>query len=337
MGFLSTLLKTVSGGNEIITSNQLLYNKVIGFRGIVDGVGCSTILQNTAMALMDACNLKIIVLDMNMLYPCQFELFECDLDESGRGDILDYARGEKMANTIFSTKYSQIKVAGFRKRNVIDMVSISDDSSVIVKYIEELKNYFDIILIDLSHETTNMAVEASIKCNKIFTVADISRKCLSNVLNSINYVTTLGTSYAKCRRLILNKDMNEINSGIRVLKDEFKFNMVGVIPFSKTIASKGVDGKPFWGIPTRDSDITQAHITIQSVVDDILETNDDTSAVAIKKRGTKVKKEDFDGIPLKKAQRKEFESDSEDINLDLDDDMQGGSSLNPVYQDDKRG
>lgn len=334
MGFLGTLLKSISGGNEVVTSDQLLYNKVIGFRGIVEGVGCSTVLQNTAVALMDSSNMKIVILDMNMLYPCQFDLFECDIDEKGKGDIFDFARGAKLADTLFSSKYPQIKVAGFKRRTVIDMVSIAEDSDVISKYIDELKNFFDIILIDLSHETTNMAILSSIKCNKIFTIADSSRKCLGNVLNSINYITTLGTTYAKCRRLILNKDIPEVNSGVKVLNDEFKFNTIATIPFSRSIVQMGIAGKPFWGMPTKEQAITDAHIAIQVVVDDILEKNDDTSAVAIKKRGKKAKKEDFDGVPMVQAQRK-ADVLNEDINFD--DEFSSSDVVDPHFEDSQRG
>lgn len=334
MGFLGRLLKSISGGDEVVTSDQLLYNKVIGFRGIVEGVGCSTVLQNTAVAMMDSSNMKIVILDMNMLYPCQFDLFECDLDEKGKGDIFDYARGTKLADTLYSSKYQQIKVAGFKRRTVIDMVSISEDSDVIVKYIDELKNYFDVILVDLSQETTNMAIFASIKCNKIFTVADTSRKCLGNVLNSINYTTTLGTSYAKCRRLIVNKDIPEVNSGVKVLNDEFKFNTVATIPFTKSIVQMGIAGKPFWGMPTKEQAITDAHIAIQAVVDDILEKNDDTGAVAIKSRGKKAKKEDFDDIPVVQVQRKAGVT-NEDISFE-DEPISSVDVVNPIFEDDKR-
>ena len=74
MGLLSNLLGTLSGNNNLKVSEQLLFDKVIGFKSIVPGCGASTVLQNVAIALSENTKFNICVLDTNFLYPVQYPL-----------------------------------------------------------------------------------------------------------------------------------------------------------------------------------------------------------------------------------------------------------------------
>ena len=64
MGLLSKVLSTISGNNDLKISEQLLFDKVIGFKSIVPGCGASTILQNVAIALSESTKFNICVLDL---------------------------------------------------------------------------------------------------------------------------------------------------------------------------------------------------------------------------------------------------------------------------------
>ena len=74
MGLLSKVLSTISGNNDLKISEQLLFDKVIGFKSIVPGCGASTILQNVAIALSESTKFNICVLDTNFLFPIQYPL-----------------------------------------------------------------------------------------------------------------------------------------------------------------------------------------------------------------------------------------------------------------------
>lgn len=258
-----------SGGTgEVQVSEQLLFDKVIGFKGVVDGAGASTLVQNVAIALSDTTRYKICVVDTNMLYPCQFELLGCSDDI--KYDVLDFDRGIKIGNIVNDTKYSNISVVGFKDRTVVDLVAVTEGLNTYDKLLQELKMYYDIILVDLSHEPSNFATEAAIKCNKIFMVCDESLKCTSNLVHAYNYITTLGVSITKCKRIILNKT-TAINTGIRGTISELKLEVFGEIPFSENIYKQGVAGKPFYGLATRDGTITEAHVLINRLLKDIIE------------------------------------------------------------------
>lgn len=271
MGFFSGLLSLLSGGTAYKLSDQLLFDKVIGFRGIVEGVGCSTLVQNVAVALADTTRYKIAVIDTNMLYPCMADMLK--VDDNARDDnkdIYDFNSGTAIGKIAKDTNYNNVTLFRFYKRGIIDMVSLADDISLSDKLLNELKQFYDIILIDLSHEPTQFATEAAVKCNKIFLVADTSIKCSANILYSLNYMTTLGVSLTKCKKVILNKTTN-VNAGVKGVLSDMGISVIGEIPFSQLIYNSGVTGKPFYGLATRDSVITDAHVVIQTLIDDITE------------------------------------------------------------------
>lgn len=272
MGIVSNLFSGVmsllsGGAGEIKVSEQLLFDKVIGFKGVCDGAGASTVLQNVAVMLSDTTRYKVCVVDTNMLYPCQASLLGCsDIKE----DVFDFDRGASIGKILWESNWNGVSVVGFNNRTVVDMVGVLESARVFDKLLDELKTFFDIILIDLSHEPTNFAVQAAIKCNKIFLVSDTSMKNTSNIVRSVNYLATLGVSLAKCKRVIINKTTS-VNSGITNILGELGLEVFDSIPFSHLIYTQGIAGKPFYGLATRDSDITQAHIVIQRLVNDIIE------------------------------------------------------------------
>ena len=297
MGIFSELLALLSGGKgEVAVSEQLLFDKVIGFKGIVDGCGASTLVQNVACALSDNTKYKICVVDTSMLYPCQHELLGSSDDTP---DILDFARGMNFGEIVNSTSFSNVYTVGFKDRTVVDLVAVTEDTNTFDKLLDELKKFYDVILIDLSHEPSNFATEAAIKCNKIFMVCDTSMKATSNIVKAYNYITTLGVSLTKCKRVILNKTIN-IASGVNTILDELRLEKFGEIPYSDLIYKQGVTGKPFYGLATRDAGITEAHVVLGRIVNDIIE------------------KSPVNEKNLKKKKNKKKEDGVQEVNFDAD-------------------
>lgn len=289
MGMFSELLALLSGGKgEVTVSEQLLFDKVIGFKGITDGCGASTMVQNVAAALGDYTKYKICVVDTNMLYPCQHGLLGSADDTA---DILDFARGKNFGEIVNSTALNNVYTVGFKDRTIVDLVAVTEDARTFDRLLDELKVFYDIILIDLSHEPSNFAAQAAIKCNKIFMVCDTSMKATSNIVKSYNYMTTLGVSLAKCKRVILNKTIN-VTSGVNAIMEELKLEKFGEIPFSDVIYKQGVSGKPYYGVPSRDAGVTQAHLLLDKIVKDIIEESPKNDN-KLKKSSKKVQEIDF--------------------------------------------
>lgn len=273
MGLLSKVLSTISGNNDMKISEQLLFDKVIGFRSVVPGCGASTVLQNVAIALSEATKFNICVLDTNFLYPIQYPLLtSSDMKQKEKEpDILDFA-GD-MSQIVRNTSYSNIYIAQLEKRTVVDMLSGKDTETNITKLIANLKTYFDIILIDLSHELTNVNIHSAIKCNKIFHVADTSLKCLYYIKKSINTMVTLGVPLAKCNKVIVNKMLDNVDLAIESTLKEAGLEVLGGIPLSMDIAIFCASGSRIYGGMSKDKGVTEFNKVINKILENIVEKN----------------------------------------------------------------
>lgn len=269
MGLLSKLLSTISGNNDLKVSEQLLFDKVIGFRNIVPGCGASTFVQNAAIALSEKTRYNICVLDTNFLYPIQYPLLSSSELKSKELDILDFS-GE-LSKVIRNTSYTNVYIAQLEHRTVVDILSGKDTEEGIVRFIANLKSYFDIILVDLSNELTNLNIHSAIKCNKIYQVADTSLKCLYYIKKSINTMVTLGVPLAKSNKVILNKELDDVVLGIDKALEDAGLEIVARIPLSYDIAIACASGKRVYGALNRDKGVTAFNIAIENILNDMIE------------------------------------------------------------------
>lgn len=273
MGLLGNLLGTLSGNNNLKVSEQLLFDKVIGFKSIVPGCGASVLLQNVAIAISESTHFNVCVLDTNFLYPVQYALL-CNNEQKVKEkepDVLDYS-GD-LSKVVRNSSYPNIYIVQLENRTVIDMLSGKDTESGITKLIGNLKSYFDIILVDLSHEMTNTSVHAAIKCNKIYQVADTSLKCLYNIKKSLNTMVTLGVPLAKCNNVIVNKELSNVILGVDSSLQEAGLKIMGHIPLSMDIAVYCATGKKIYGAMSKERGISTFNIVVDDILKDLLEKN----------------------------------------------------------------
>ena len=271
MGLLGKVLSTISGNNDLKISEQLLFDKVIGFKSIVPGCGASTVLQNVAIALSESTKFNICVLDTNFLYPIQYPLL-CAGELKNKDDnldILDFS-GD-MSKITRATSYPNIYIAQLENRTVIDMCSGKDTEEGITKLIAILKTYFDIILVDLSYELTKTNIYAAIKCNKIIHVADTSLRCMYYIKKAMNTTVTLGVPLAKCDKVIVNKVLDNVDLGLDSTLREAGLEVIGYIPISMDIAILCASGQRIYGAISKDRGITEFNRTIDSVLKILLE------------------------------------------------------------------
>lgn len=271
MGFLSQLLSTVSGNNNMKISEQLLFDKVIGFKSIVPGCGASTILQNVAIGLSEHTRYNICVLDTNFMYPIQYPLLATTELKGKEVDLLDFAGDVSKISR--STNYTNVYVVQLENRSIIDMLSGKDTEDNVVKLVASLKSYFDVILVDLSSELTNTAIHSAIKCNKIFLVSDTSFKSLYYVKKSLNNMVTLGIPLAKCNNVILNKDLPNVVLGADTALKEAGLNIIGTIPLSMDVAISCASGKKIYGAISKDTGISAFNVVVDNILKEIAENN----------------------------------------------------------------
>ena len=275
MSILGKVLGAISGGVDDYISEQLLYDKVIGFRGIVDGVGCSTIVTNVAIAMSDLIKTKkICVVDTHILYPTQYQFLVGDAAQDKK-DWFDFD-GSNLSDCQVKTKFNNVYLLSFINRTVTDMLSSKDNPKLVYDTITALKTYFDVILIDLSSEPTNISMHMALQCNQIYTVLDSSMNCISNIGKSLNYMATLAVPFDKMKKTILNKNDANVNAGIKGALSEVHLDVIATIPNSIEIAKYGIIGKRVWTTTANHKDIIEFNKAIKAIVTDIFPTGYET-------------------------------------------------------------
>lgn len=269
MSFLGKLLGGLSGGGGLKLSDQLLFDKVIGFRSLVPGCGASTLVQNVAVALSEKTNYTICVLDTNFLYPIQYPLLAGvqDMDKS-LPDMLGFAK--EPSSVAVKTLFRNVYLVGIFNKGITTMLGAEDNNELLERVVGSLKSYFDVILVDLSNEPTNIATYAAIQCNKIIQVADTSLKSIYYVKKSLNTMCTLGAPLAKGNTVVFNKQLSDIVLGVEDALSKAGLTLLTSIPFSAEIARLGASGKVVWGTASTNKEVAQFNRAIDSICEVIL-------------------------------------------------------------------
>ena len=159
-------LHATSGKGRIRDKKFDVFYQIIGFQGVVDGLGCSTIVANTALALAHL-GLTVCVVDTSMLSPSQDYLLKTNRVSGTSSDkLVDWFSMPISSKTaVASSSFNKdIGVLSFKGRTIIDMLSGSDDESLVDFAIQELKKKYDVILFDICKETTQVVAGAIHSC-----------------------------------------------------------------------------------------------------------------------------------------------------------------------------
>lgn len=264
---IEKILSAFSGTRGIEDIESILYNKIIGFKGCAGGEGVSTIVQNVAIALAVQTKLSICVVDTNIMYPMQYTLL------GGVGedlDIFDYT--ENVKDIIKKTKYSKIDLVHVRDtRHIPTLLGSGDTEMRTRKLYEGLKEYYDIILVDLSKELTHLAVYSGILCNQLYLVTDSTYRNTYHLDKTINTLKGLGVATGKIQGVVVNKGV-EIETGVGKLLEKQGLPIICSILYSSSIAEKGVVGKAIYGDKEEKEFVLGITAIVQKIMDESTET-----------------------------------------------------------------
>lgn len=308
MGILSKLLGVMSGGSGVKLSDQLLFDKIIGFKGVTPGVGTSTVVHNIAEAVSNNTNYMICIVDMSILFPTQYALTAKKDTKGTNKDFFDFDKDIK--DITIPTNIKKTRLLSFNNRTVRDMMSTKDTENLVLETFSQLKSYFDLILVDLSHELTVVNTQAAISCNKVVYVADPSAKTMFNLQRTINMMGTLAVPPAKADRVILNKTVPDLAVNTKSALEDAGLRVIAELPLGIEIAKEGVVGRPAWGSSDTNREIRQFTSQLNEAISDIISLgNDNESGIT---------KNELTSIVQKSTAPKEDESAiSEGVQADL--------------------
>lgn len=267
------MLKTFSGSGVTRDIKFNMFYHIYAFKGVVPGVGCSTIVANTALALADL-GLSVCVFDTSVLHPVQDELLRTDYRNKAVEQRVDWydMPFTKESPLSISSQNRAISVLSFagKNRTVLDMISTMDSEELVDIAIDEIESKFDVILIDLCDEPTNVNVTSMQRAQQVFQVWSDSIPALASMQTTIANNVTLSCPFDKMRYVIENKTCDDTMGSLDALYDEYHFIRLSHCSLSYEIARVSGLGQQLWKCLNVDAAIEDFNLLIIDVVVHIL-------------------------------------------------------------------
>lgn len=190
-----TFSKAITSVNELERQRMNLLNiekrvraKVIGFWGVKGGVGTTTLVANTAISLASK-GKKVIVLD----YDLQYGDLNLQLNVEPKDTIVELARDVEGTTIERINATVVMHPAGF---SVLCAPKAPEYAEYVTpehtkKIIENVRPYFEYILIDLGTNYADTTLIAMENCDEIQLVTNLNIPCLKGVKCAMNILDTL--------------------------------------------------------------------------------------------------------------------------------------------------
>ena len=275
------VLKHTSGSSMTRNLRYNIFYQVIAFRGVTEGVGTSTLVANTALAIANL-GLTVCVIDTSILAPVQDVLLktpEAVIEDSAESDRLDWfdMPFTKKSPLHVSSLHHNISVLSFRGKNhtVIDILSTNDSATLVDIALTELHNKFDIILIDTCHELSEVNTACLQQAQQIIQVWNDAPTVLGVMENFITNSITISCPLDKMRNVVTSKMSKGVIGNLDDLLKQYRLNKIANNYVSEEIALLLVTGKTLWQYPTKDEMVIEYTNCIIDIVCYILNIRDE--------------------------------------------------------------
>lgn len=279
------VLKAVSGASYSRSLNYKIFYRIIGFKGTTEGVGCSTIVCNTALALADL-GLNVCVFDTSIQHPVQDKLLKTNVDSIEKEDRLDWFDIPYTESSVLhtSSRNRKISVLSFygKHRTVLDMLTSQDSPELVDIAIDKVQDKFDIILIDLCDELTKVNIFSMQKSQHVIQIWDDSISALNSLDDTITNNVLLSCPMDKMRYVIENKIHDDVMGDLDVLYKQYRFTKLSHCVNSTEISRLCSMNQVLWQYPTNNEEITMFTKMILDIVKHICNISDDDISEAEK-------------------------------------------------------
>ncbi len=255
------MLKAVSGHGAVRDVKFDIFYQIIAFKGVVEGVGCSTLVANTALAVAQL-GLSVCVIDTSVLSPVQDILLKTDYknrvpDKDKRLDWFDLPF-TKLSVLHESKLHRNISVLSFygKDRGVVDMLSTNDTADLVELAYTQLHTKFDLILVDCCHEVTSVNTAALQQSQHVIQVWNDAPTVVHNIENFINNCACLSCPLDKMRTVVYSKIMDDVVGDLDAVLAQYRLNKLASCRFSKDVQRVAVIGGTLYQYASEDEDIT---------------------------------------------------------------------------------
>ena len=236
------ILKTLSGG-EVKYTKKVVDN-VIAVTNASGGTGASTILANAAF-LAATKNLRVLVIDLNIMYPTQHIYFGDDKTDLEKADLVSYLIGKNTLGESIQNK-GQVALMYAHNRSLMDCINCETDIAVsnLSSAIQKLRQLFDVIFIDVPLKIENtLCNTAFYMSDAVYLVWDEGISSISNTEKIRRNMALSGIDVYTKMRVILNKRTNIHYNNYPFQK--LNIELVQILPFEPDVIYSSLRSEVF--------------------------------------------------------------------------------------------
>lgn len=252
------VLRQTSGSSYTREIKYNIYYQIIAFYGVVDGIGTSTLVANTALAIAET-GLTVCVIDTSMLAPSQDVLLNtetAELEEDGKTEHLDwfdlpYTKKSPLHVSKYSKNISVLSFKG-KRRTVVDFLSTNDSSTLVDIALATLHNKFDVILIDCCHEMSAVNTACLQQAQQVIQVWNDSPNVVANLEGFITNAITLSCPLDKMRYVVANRMSKDVIGNLDELVKQYRCKILATNYLSEELYLNSVTGKKLFRCESTD-------------------------------------------------------------------------------------
>lgn len=218
---------------------DILY-KMIGFVEASDFVDNGAIITNIGY-LCGEKEINTCIVDFKVFYPTLYNYLDVEHNEKGKG-LLTVLRDDKVdiRENINVTKYKQLYLLSPSPYDLIEEY-LDFKMSTIKRLLEELKEMFDLVLIDIPNNPPLEFCLAAMKyVHRGFITVSERIESIDNVIKLLEFSSSVGISTAKFTNLIY-ANLLDLNYDYGALK-ETNLKVVAKIPMVRAVTEGYLKG-----------------------------------------------------------------------------------------------
>lgn len=288
------ILKMTSGAGYVRNLDFDIFYQIVAFKGVMDGVGTSTLVANTALAIAKL-GLTVCVIDSSVLSPVQDVLLHTnwrDKDINDRKDWFDmmYTSESVLHQSKLNKNISVLSFKG-KKRDITDIMGTQDSDLLVETALSVLHDKFDIILIDCCQEVTKINTGCIQQAQKVIQVWSDTPHIISNIDMWITNNVILSCPLDKMRYVVINKFVDDIHCDFSGMLSQYRFTQLASCSLSIDVARVNATGKPLWEHATTDKGVLEFNNCIIDIVCHLLNIDENSD----KPKGTFTSNDITDG------------------------------------------
>lgn len=239
----NALLKTLSGG-EVKYSKKVIDN-IITFTGASGGTGVSTVVSNIAY-LASQKGLRILVIDLNIMYPIQHIYFGAKEGALEKPDLAGFLTGKCTLGEAIESNSNKVSLLYANNRSLMDSLNCEGDVALqnFTQAIHKLRQLFDVVIID-----SPLKIENAL-CNTAFYLSDAIYMVWDEGIGSIANTERIRRNMALSGIEAYTKMYAILNKRTNIHYANYPFNklnleLLEILPFEQDIIDSSLRSQIF--------------------------------------------------------------------------------------------